>query len=154
MATLKGIYEELEELQLKAKQIMYHANFENYEDLSDVEYDRMDAEQLFLAYELKRILEKLDDVTHTLDYLGKPVKLVGMLHKNECGRYEMENGHEFTSGCGIEYLATDDLYCRYNKDGEYVPIPYWCSSRIEHNGQDYYIVGCNEPLENVKVRYR
>jgi hypothetical protein len=66
----------------------------------------------------------------------------------------MENGHEFTSGCGIEYMATDDLYCRYNKDGEYVSIPYWCSSRVEHNGNDYYMVGCNKPLEGMKVRYR
>jgi hypothetical protein len=154
MATLKEIYEELDELQLKAKQIMYHANYGNYEDLSGIDYDRTDAEQLFLGNELKQILERLDDVTHTLDYLNRPIKAVGVLHKNERGRYEMENGHEFSSGCGLEYLAMDDSCCGYDKQGEYIQVPYWCSSSVEHNGKDYYVVGCKEPLEGMKVRYR
>lgn len=155
MATLNEIYMKMGELQFKIKSVLYRAEYENYEDLSSVDYDKTDAEQLFLADELTRLLEKLDDVLHTLDYLNRPIKFMGTLHKNQRDRYETENGHEFTSGCGIEYLSTDDLHCRFDEESkEYVNVPYWCSSRVEHNGTDYYIVGCSDSLENMKVRYR
>lgn len=38
----------------------------------------------------------------------------------------------------------------------YINTPYWVASRIEHDGQDYYIVGAKEfdTLENVRVRIR
>jgi hypothetical protein len=155
MANLNDIYRELSELHITIKLLLNHANYKNYEDLSGIDYDRTDSEQLFFADELIRLLEKLDGVLHVLDYLSRPVKFMGTLHKNQRDRYEVENGHEFTSGCGIEYLATDDLHCRFDeKLQEYVNVPYWCSSRVEHNGTDYYIVGCSDSLENMKVRYR
>ena len=141
---------EVSDLNIKIKQILYHADFENYDDLSALEYDKADAEDLFMLDELYRILDKLSDVSYTLNYLEKPIKAEGALHKNANGRYEVQ-GIELSSGCGLEYLATDDRHCRYNNNDEYVPTPYWCSSRIEHNGTDYYIVGASDldTLENV-----
>jgi hypothetical protein len=115
----------------------------------------MYAEQLFRMDELKSILQKLDDISRTLDYLNCPIKAVGTLHLNQNGRYEMENGHEFSSGCSIEYLSEDNLHWMYDdKSGKRVSVPYWCASRIEHNGERYYIVGCNDELEEMQVRYR
>ena len=57
--------------------------------------------------EIFRIIEKLEDVAHTIKYLEKPIKTVGKLHKNANGRYEVQ-GIELTSGCGLEYLAFDE----------------------------------------------
>ena len=152
---IKDIMAEVQELNLKIQQIMYHSQFTEYDDLSGLEYDKADAEDLFLLDELQRILSKLEDITHTLNYIDRPIRTEGALHKNANGRYEV-NGIELSSGCGIDYLATDDRHCRYNKNDDYVATPYWCSSRIEHNGKDYYIVGATdlETLENVRVRIR
>lgn len=152
---IRDIMAEVQELNLKIQQIMYHSQFTEYDDLSGLDYDKADAEDLFLLDELQRILSKLEDVTHTLNYIDRPIKTEGALHKNANGRYEV-NGIELSSGCGIDYLATDDRHCRYNDNDDYVPTPYWCSSRIEHNGKDYYIVGANDldTLENVRVRIR
>lgn len=151
---IKDIFNEVEELNLKIKQVLYHAEFENYEDLSALEYDNTNPDELMILDELRSMLTKLDDISHTINYLNRPIKKEGMLHKNRNGRYEI-NGHEFSSGCGIEYLATDDWHCRYDENDEYVQTPYWCASRIEHNGEDYYIVGANDvELEGLRVRIR
>lgn len=152
---IKDIMAEVQKLNVEIQQVLYHADFEMYDDLSGLEWDKTDAEQLFMLDELYRILSKLDDVSHTLKYLDRPIKVEGALHKNENGRYEVQ-GIELSSGCGLEYLSLDDRHCRYNENDEYVPTPYWVTSRIEHDGKDYYIVGADEfeTLENVRVRIR
>lgn len=152
---IKDIMNEVSELNLKIKQILHHSDFENYDDLSGLDIDRTNAEELFLTDELYGILDRLSDISHTLNYLDRPVKAEGRLHKNSNGRYEL-NGHEFSSGCGIEYLADDDRHMTYDESDEYVSVPYWCSSRIEHDGNDYYIVGASKDLEleGLQVRYR
>lgn len=149
--SVKDIFNEVEELNLKIKQVLYHAEFENYEDLSTLKYDNTNPDELMMLDELRSMLMKLEEISHTINYLSRPVKKYGTLHKNENGRYEM-NGHEFSSGCGIEYLA---WYCRYNENDECVHTPYWRASRVEHNGEDYYIVGANGvELEGLRVRIR
>lgn len=152
---IKDIMNEVSELNLKIKQILHHSDFENYDDLSGLDIDRTNAEELFLTDELYGILDRLSDISHTLNYLDRPVKAEGRLHKNSNGRYEL-NGHEFSSGCGIEYLADDDRHMTYDESDEYVSVPYWCASRIEHDGTDYYIVGASKDLEleGLQVRYR
>lgn len=152
---IKDLMAEVQELNLKLQQILYHSQYEMYDDLSGLEWDKTDADQLFMLDELRQIMYKIDDISHTLNYLDKPIKTEGALHKNANGRYEV-NGIELSSGCGLEYLATDDRHCRYNDNDDYVPTPYWCASRIEHDGKDYYIVGATDldTLENVRVRIR
>lgn len=90
-----------------------------------------------------------------MNYIRRPIKVEGALHKNANGRYEVQ-GIELSSGYGLEYLSLDDRHCRYNDNDEYINTPYWVASRIEHDGQDYYIVGAKEfdTLENVRVRIR
>ncbi|MBQ5852121.1 MAG: DUF5348 domain-containing protein, partial [Lachnospiraceae bacterium] len=150
---MRDIMAEVQDLNVKVQQILYKAEYENYDDLSGLEWDKTSADDLFLLDELRQIMYKLDDVSHTLKYLDRPIKTEGALHKNSNGRYEV-NGIELSSGSGIEYLATDDRHMRYNDNDDYVPTPYWCASRIEHDGTDYYIVGANDldTLENVRVR--
>lgn len=81
------------------------------------------------------------DVVERLEYLCRPVSETGVLRKNETGRYEIKGG-EFTSGSRLEALI---------HDGEKA----WVLSRIEHNGDDYYIYGFPEvQLEGLTVRIR
>ena len=110
-----------------------------------MEYDRADAEQLFMLDELRKILSTLANVSHTINYLDKPIKAEGALYKNSNDRYEI-NDIELSSGDSIEYLIAND--CNH--------IPHWCASRIEHNGTDYYIVGAADlgKLEGIRVRIR
>ena len=151
---IKDIFNEVKELNLKIKQTLDHASYENYDDLSVLKYDNADPDQLMLIDELRSVFDKLEEISHTINYLNRPVKKIGTLRKNGNGRYEI-NGHEFSSGCAIEYLATDDWHCRYNESGEYIQTPYWCVSRIEHNGKDYYIIGAKDiELEGLRVRIR
>lgn len=153
--TITEIFEEMKKIDGNIKQILKHSEYEYADDLSSVIFDYKDAEHLFLVDEMRSILQKLCGISHTMNYLDRPIIAEGILHKNSYGRYEIPE-HEFTSGNGIEYLATDDLHCRYDEEtGEYINVPYWCASRVEHNQTDYYIVGAEDiELEGLRVRIR
>ena len=153
--TIKDIMTELSDLNVTIQKILYHSNFEMYDDLSDVDYDNTNADELFLLDELRDILDKLADVSHTIKYLERPIKVEGALHKNANGRYEV-NGIELSSGYGLEYLSLDDRHMRYNDNDDYVSTTYWGYGRIEHDGTDYYIVGADKDtkLEGLRVRIR
>ena len=152
--SIKDIMNEVGNLNTEIKRVLQQAQFENYEDLSAVEYDKADPNELMLVDELRSMLTKLEEVSHTINYLNAPVTKTGTLRRNETGRFEVD-GLELQSGMGIEYLASDDWHSRYDENDNYVPAPYWCASRIEHNGDDYYIVGTqNIKLEGLSVRIR
>ena len=152
---IKDIMAEVQELNVKIQQVLYHSNFEMYDDLSGLDYDNTNADELFLLDELRGILDKLADVSHTIKYLERPIKVEGALHKNANGRYEVQ-GIELSSGCGLEYLSLDDRHMRYNDNDDYVSTTYWGYGRIEHDGTDYYIVGADKDtkLEGLRVRIR
>ena len=153
--TVKEIMTELSDLNVTIQKILYHSNFEMYDDLSGLDYDNTNADELFLLDELRDILGKLADVSHTIKYLERPIKVEGALHKNANGRYEV-NGIELSSGYGLEYLSLDDRHMRYNDNDDYVSTTYWGYGRIEHDGTDYYIVGADKDtkLEGLRVRIR
>lgn len=153
--TVKEIMTELSDLNVTIQKILYHSNFEMYDDLSGLDYDNTNADELFLLDELRDILDKLADVSHTIKYLERPIKVEGALHKNANGRYEV-NGIELSSGYGLEYLSLDDRHMRYNDNDDYVSTTYWGYGRIEHDGTDYYIVGADKDtkLEGLRVRIR
>ena len=153
--TVKDIMTELSDLNLSIQKILYHTKFEDYDDLSGLDIDYTSAEELYLVDELRTILDKLDDVSHNLKYLERPIKSEGVLHKNRNGRYEF-NGIELSSGYGLEYLNADDRHMRYDDNDNYIVTPYWAYGRIEHDGNDYYIVGASKglELEGLKVRIR
>lgn len=69
----------------------------------------------------------------------------GQLLKNSRGRYESGDGHEYTSGSGIEVEIYDSFDERYN----------WEWASVEHDGTDYYIVGHKDvKMDGLKVRRR
>lgn len=144
MENLKDLVNELYNVNMKIKQIVKASQFEEYDDLSGLNYDSSDPDDAFLLAELRGILEKLDDASRNIDYITRPVKGVYTLHKNRNGRYEC-SAREFTSGSSIEFYYYNDFYERYE----------WAASRVEHDGNDYYIVGySNLVLEGLMVRLR
>lgn len=153
-ASLEELVKEINNLNPAINKILSLYDYGS-DDLSGVEYDENDPEQLFMLDQMHTILEKLGSISHALQYLNRPIKGMGRLQKNSRNRYELPDGYEFTSGYGIEYLATDDRHSVYVEELEdYVNKPYWCASSVEHNGTDYYIVGTDEELEGLTVRYR
>lgn len=153
-ASLEELVKEINNLNPAFKKILSVYDYGS-DDLSGIEYDENNPEQLFILDEMQTILEKLGSISHTLQYLNRPIKGQGRLHKNSQGRYQLPDGYEFSSNSSIEYLATDDRHSVHvEKLEDYVNKPYWCYSRIEHDGTDYYIVGTDEELEGLTVRYR
>ncbi|BCC56684.1 DUF5348 domain-containing protein [Bacillus cereus] len=116
---------------------------ELYEDVERVTSpSELTMEERYQLNVLLRVGEKLDDASYGLNNMVKPVQTSGTLEKNyETGRYEV-NGISLSSGYPVEYLSELDK-C-------YIP------SRIEHNGDDYYIValGREEDIDGVRVRIK
>lgn len=124
--------------------------WKDYIDVHETVYNYRDPEHRFLVTELGRISDNLIEAHKKLEYLKKQAKTPQSLHKNERGRYETEN-REYTCGDRVEYLA--DIRVD-NEDGEPETMQEWRISRIEHDGNDYYIVGNSSSLEGILVRER
>lgn len=152
---LKDVKNKIIEFDWSIDRLLSLAKYDLYEDLSGIDYDDNDPEDLMLIDELQDMLSKLKDISHTISYLNRPIKKEGILRKTANGRYEL-NGHEFTCGSGIEYLTNDGRHSRYDENLNYTEVPYWCASRIEHNGSDYYLVGAPNDLvlDGLNVRIR
>lgn len=145
MADINTVLTKSMELDWRIKSLLKLSTFYDYDDLSGLHYDYEDGEQLFLADELKFVMDKLADVHDRISYIARPVKEVSKLQKNSEGRYETRNGHCYTSGSRIEALVTDG----------YHEVPYWTRTRVEHNGTDYYLVGYKDvKLKGLTVRVR
>jgi len=124
---------------------------DKYDDLSGIEADNNNPEQLLLVVELRKVMLNISEASDRISYLQKPIKGEYVLHKNSRGRYGC-SAHEYTCGNCIEYYAFDDWEGHYR----------WVISRVEHDENDYYIVGSksissdgnNIPLEGLRVRVR
>lgn len=116
---------------------------ELYEDVERVTHlSELTMEERYQLNVLLRLGEKLDDASYGLSNMLKPVQVSGTLEKNyETGRYEV-GGISLSSGYPVEYLSEEEK-C-------YLP------SRVEHNGDDYYIVGLGreESIDGVRVRIK
>jgi hypothetical protein len=116
---------------------------EVYEEVERVTLpSELTMEERYQLNVLLRVGEKLDDASYSLNNMLKPVQVSGTLGKNyETGRYEVD-GISLSSGYPVEYLSELDK-C-------YIP------SRLEHNGDDYYIValGREEDIDGVRVRIK
>ncbi len=145
MTDLKEVFSETNDLYCRIDRILKLSTYDEYDDLSGLEINDKDSEQLFLLKELQSIMESLNEVRGRLAYLALPVKEVSRLHKNSDGRYETKSGHCYTSGCRVEALISDGFQ----------EAPYWVRTSIEHDGKDYYLVGYRQTeLEGLKVRLR
>lgn len=145
MADINSIMLQASELQQRISRLLRSSTYDQYDDLSGLEINYEDGEQLFRLDELRGIMEKLADVDYAVRYMNQPVLEVGRLWKNASGRYETESGHYFCCGSPIEALVSDSRY----------DVPYWVRSSIEHDGNDYYLVGHRHvSLDGLTVRIR
>lgn len=153
MIHLNDLTRELQELNIQIKKLLNISKYVEYDDLSEIDYDLMNPDEGFLADEYTSILMNLADVKHRLDYLNRRVLFTDQLVLNESDRYETSNGRMcYTSGSPIEFQYIDEAM---NEEGEFVDVPTWRTSTVEHNGSSYYIVGYPEiDLDGLTVRVR
>ncbi|MEK3762650.1 DUF5348 domain-containing protein [Paenibacillus sp. FSL P4-0338] len=107
-------------------------------------YSSENPEEMYLRGMFYQIQGKLNDARRLIRFTVAPVLKEGVLHKRSDGRYGLQDGTYFSSSGYIEYLLTEP-----GEDAR------WVSSRIEHNGEDYFIVGRKElPLQGLRVRIK
>ena len=144
MNDLEKVLSSASSLSWKIGELLKESKFEEYDDLSGLNINSKDEEQLLLQDELRGILDHLDKAKRDIDYLNRPIAYTGYLYRNSRGRYET-GVKEYTSGNGIEILIYDDFYEKNR----------WVKTRVEHNGKDYYLVGYgNISMQGLKVRIR
>ena len=145
MRKLEEVFSETKELYGRIDRLLKLSTYDEYDDLSGLDIDHRDSEQLFLLDEMRAIMKRLDEVKGKIAYLALPVREVSRLHRNGAGRYETDSGHCYTSGSPIEALVRDG----YRED------PYWVWTVVEHDCRDYYLVGYDGlDIGNLTVRVR
>lgn len=113
---------------------------ENCENI-EIDYNNPD-EKLWLQ-EALTAEDKLYGLNYDLKHLQGDVIKNGVLIHNSDKRYTLEGtDHYFTSGSPIEWFDEEDNV--------------WRLSTMEHNGEDYYIVGYGREKSphGIKVRVR
>ena len=155
MADLEALSDEMAKLKKQLETVLYISGYHDYDDLSGLDdYKQIKiADQRQQLEEYRNILYKLDEVQSDLAYLEKPIREVSRIYTNESGRYETDKGHYYTSGSGIEFLRTEEVY-NYNTD-KWENAGIWTCSRVESRNGEYYIVGYPDVgLSGLKVRVR
>ncbi len=145
MADLQMVFAEAVKLNRSIEQFLKLSTYSKYSDLSGLEIDLHDGEQIFLRDELRIIVDHLDDVRDRIAYLSRPIVEVSRLRKGTAGKYRTAKGHFYDCRSRIEALVSD----------EYHEVPYWTRTVVEHDGEDYYMVGYKGvPLNGLRVRVR
>lgn len=155
MADLKTLSDEMTKLKKQLETVLYISGFRDYDDLSGLDdYKQIKtADQRQQLEEYRNILYKLDEVQSSLAYFGKPIREMGTLHENSQGRYETDKGHYYTSGSGIEFLRTEEVYNYDTEEWENAEV--WTCSRVESKDGQYYIVGYPDvEMSGLTVRIR
>lgn len=155
MADLKALSDEMTKLKRQLETVLYISGYRDYDDLSGLDdYKQIKtADQRQQLEEYRNILYKLDEVQRSLAYFGKPIREVSRIYTNESGRYETDKGHYYTSGSGIEFLRTEEVY-NYDTD-EWENAEVWTCSRVESRNGEYYIVGYSDiDMHGLTVRVR
>lgn len=145
MADLQMVLSEAVKLNQRIAQFLKFSTYPDYDDLSGLDIDFADGEQLLLLEELRRITDRLADVQEYISYLTQPITEVSTLRKGSAGKYRTAKGHFYDCRSTVEALVTD----------EYHDVPYWTRTVVEHNGEDYYLVGYKSlPMNGLCVRVR
>lgn len=145
MADLQMALAEAVKLNRSITQFLKFSTYPDYDDLSGLDIDFADGEQLLLWEELRHITDNLADVQEYISYLTRPIVEESRLRKGPAGKYWTVKGHYYDCCSSIEALVTD----------EYHDVPYWTRTTVEHNGEDYYLVGYkNLPMNGLRVRVR
>lgn len=85
MANLKEVWAKTAEMKWKIDSLLRLSTYNDYDDLSGLEIDYDNPDELFLADELRKIMEQFQDIQDKLKYLSRPVKETSRLYKNESG---------------------------------------------------------------------
>lgn len=144
--TIKELDTMLRKLGIGIKEMVEITEYDRYEDWSCIkDFDKItDPDELQLLDEYQTVMRHLCDIYYTLLYQQREIIGEGVLSFNAQGYYE-DKYHEYHCGDGIEYYFYDDWDEKYK----------WRTSRIEHNGNRYYIVGNpNIELSGLRVRHR
>lgn len=144
--TVKELDTMLRKLGIGIKEMVEITEYDRYEDWSCIkDFDKItDPDELQLLDEYQTVMRHLCDIYYTLLYQQREIIGEGVLSFNAQGYYE-DKYHEYHCGDGIEYYFYDDWDEKYK----------WRTSRIEHNGNRYYIVGNpNIELSGLRVRHR
>lgn len=155
MTGLKTLSLEMEKLKKQLETVLYISGYRDCDDLSGLDdYKQIrTADQRQQLEEYRSILCKLDEVQSKLAYFEKPIQEVSRIYTNESGRYETDKGHYYTSGSGIEFLRTEEVY-NYDTE-EWEDAEIWTCSRVESKDGQYYIVGYpNLEMSGLTVRIR
>ena len=145
MADLQTVLAEAVRLNRDISRFLKVSTYPEYDDLSGLDIDFSDGEQLLLLDELWRVAGKLADVQERIAYLSQPVTETSRLRKGTAGKYRTAKGHFYDCRSSIEALVTD----------EYHAVPYWTRTTVEHDGEDYYLVGYKSlPMNGLCVRVR
>ncbi|MGM0220126.1 DUF5348 domain-containing protein [Enterococcus sp. AZ126] len=145
---MKGINDCLaasKELSGEKKRTFREMGYKDEEDFYDIDTHAFTPGKSLMYNELRKAFIKLEDFNYILEYLNSPIQFEGLLRENENGRFELENGDEFTSGSRIEALVYFDFNDRES----------WVRTSVESNESGYYLVGYNNvPMAGLKVRAR
>lgn len=155
MSDLKALSDEMAKLKRQIETVLYISGYQENSDLSGLSDYRQikSADDWQKVEEYEGILYKLDEMQSRMEYHTKSVKEVSRLHMNASGRYETARGHYYTSGNGIEFLRTEEVY-NYDTD-KWENAEIWTTSRVESRNGEYYIVGYSDvELSGLKVRVR
>ena len=146
MANLQQVFTEAVKLNRQITQFLKFSTYTDYDDMSGLDgIDRTDGEQLLLWEELRLITDKLADAQERIAYLTRPIVETSRLRKGIGGKYQTAKGRVYDCSCSIEALVTD----------EYHDVPYWTRTVVEHNGEDYYLVGYKDlSMKGLTVRVR
>lgn len=145
MTKLEQTFEEAVRLDQGITRFLRASTYFDYDDLSGLDPDTGDGEQLLLWEELRLITDKLADAQERIAYLTRSIVEVSPLRKGTAGKYRTAKGHFYDCRSSIEALVTD----------EYHDVPYWTRTIVEHDGEDYYLVGYRGlPLGGLTVRVR
>lgn len=145
MADLQMALEEAFKLNRSIAQFLKFTTYPDYDDLSGLDIDFNDSEQLLIWEELRVITDRLADVQDFISYLARPIVEESRLRKGVAGKYRTAKGHYYDCSSIIEALVSD----------EYHEVPYWTRTTVEHNGKDYYLVGYRDvPMKGLRVRVR
>ena len=148
--TLQTIFTRLTDIDCQFQTLIREIGMDDDCELWDViTPNRTDPDEMFLFNELRDLMSPLCRLHRELLYLLMPCSDVHVLRRYPNGRYgydirPFEDGRTFSCGSPVEALIYDD-------DG----YPVWVSSRIEHNGTDYYLYGYNNiSLNGLPIRER
>lgn len=148
--TIQDVWKQLEQIDRATVSLFRETGFSAADGLGSQVCHLADTyEDSFVRSSIERILDALTQIHEELCYLGKPSHGEHTLKKFPNGRYGYSGGdgapHTFTCGECLEAKISDPY------DGQ----KRWVPSRIEHDGQDYYLAGFRDmPLNGLTIRER